>query len=124
MVADKNAKVANLFRFGMQMPMPRSFETVEYYGRGPVENYADRNHCTDLGIYRQSVSEQFYPYIRPQENGTKTDIRWWKMLDAAGNGIEAVAAAPFSALYTIRLNLWMKAGASARDTLRRWKRRI
>ena len=97
MVADKNAKVANLFRFGMQMPMPRSFETVEYYGRGPVENYADRNHCTDLGIYRQSVSEQFYPYIRPQENGTKTDIRWWKMLDAAGNGIEAVAAAPFSA---------------------------
>ena len=97
MVADKNAKVANLFRFGMQMPMPRSFETVEYYGRGPVENYADRNHCTDLGIYRQSVSEQFYPYIRPQENGTKTDICWWKMLDAAGNGIEAVAAAPFSA---------------------------
>ena len=58
MVADKNAKVANLFRFGMQMPMPRSFETVEYYGRGPVENYADRNHCTDLGIiaraYRSS----------------------------------------------------------------------
>jgi beta-galactosidase len=97
MVADKSKKVSEMFRFGMQMPMPRSFETVEYYGRGPVENYADRNHCTDLGIYRQSVSEQFYPYIRPQENGTKTDIRWWKMLDAAGNGIEAVAAAPFSA---------------------------
>lgn len=78
MIADKNAKVANLFRFGVQLPMPRSFETVEYYGRGPVENYIDRNHCSDLGIYRQSVSEQFYPYIRPQENGTKTDIRWWK----------------------------------------------
>ena len=97
MIADKNAKVANLFRFGVQLPMPRSFETVEYYGRGPVENYIDRNHCSDLGIYRQSVSEQFYPYIRPQENGTKTDIRWWKMLDAAGNGIEVVATAPFSA---------------------------
>ena len=97
MIADKSARVANLFRFGMQMPMPRSFGTVEYYGRGPVENYIDRNHCADLGIYRQSVSEQFYPYIRPQENGTKTDIRWWKMLDAAGNGIRVVAAAPFSA---------------------------
>ena len=58
MVADKNAKVANLFRFGMQMPMPRSFETVEYYGRGPVENYADRNHCTDLGIYQMCIRDR------------------------------------------------------------------
>ena len=97
LTADKNAKVSNMFRFGLQMPMPRSFETIEYYGRGPVENYIDRNHCTDLGIYRQSVSEQFYSYIRPQENGTKTDIRWWKMLNRAGNGIEIIAAAPFSA---------------------------
>ena len=97
LTADKNAKVSNMFRFGLQMPMPRSFETVEYYGRGPVENYIDRNHCADLGIYRQSVAEQFYPYIRPQENGTKTDIRWWKMLDQSGNGIKIVAAAPFSA---------------------------
>ena len=61
LTADKNAKVSNMFRFGLQMPMPRSFETVEYYGRGPVENYIDRNHCADLGIYRQSVAEQFYP---------------------------------------------------------------
>lgn len=97
LTADKNAKVANMFRFGMQLPMPRCFETIEYYGRGPVENYIDRNHCTDLGVYRQSVTEQFYPYIRPQENGTKTDIRWWKMLNPAGDGIEVVADAPFSA---------------------------
>ncbi len=97
MTADKGAKVSNMFRFGMQMPMPRSFETVEYYGRGPIENYIDRNHCTDLGIYRQTVDEQFYPYIRPQENGTKSDIRWWNMLDAAGNGLHIVAEAPFSA---------------------------
>ena len=97
MTADKNAKVANMFRFGMQLPMPRSFETIEYYGRGPMENYIDRKYCADLGIYRQSVSEQFYPYIRPQENGTKTDVRWWKMLDAAGNGIKIISAAPFSA---------------------------
>ncbi|WP_300701731.1 glycoside hydrolase family 2 TIM barrel-domain containing protein [Bacteroides sp.] len=97
LTADKDAKVANMFRFGMQMPMPRSFEIVEYYGRGPVENYSDRNHCTDLGIYRQSVAEQFYSYIRPQENGTKTDIRWWKMLSPMGSGIKVVSAAPFSA---------------------------
>ncbi len=97
MTADKDAEVSNLFRFGMQLPMPRDFETVEYYGRGPVENYIDRNHCTDLGIYRQSVSEQFYSYIRPQENGTKTDIRWWKTLNSAGSGIKVVSSNPFSA---------------------------
>uniref|UniRef100_UPI00402754B1 hypothetical protein n=1 Tax=Parabacteroides distasonis TaxID=823 RepID=UPI00402754B1 len=51
----------------------------------------------DLAIYRQTVDEQFYSYIRPQENGTKSDIRWWKMLNEAGNGIEVVASAPFSA---------------------------
>lgn len=97
LTTEKDAKVSNLFRFGMQLQMPRQFETIEYYGRGPIENYIDRNHCTDLGIYRQSVSDQFYPYIRPQENGNKTDIRWWRMLNPAGNGIEIVAAEPFSA---------------------------
>ncbi len=97
MTADKNAKVSPMFRFGMQMQMPKSFETVEYYGRGPIENYSDRNHSTDLGIYRQSVDDQFYSYIRPQETGTKTDIRWWKQLNAGGNGLKVVADAPFSA---------------------------
>ena len=97
MTADKNAKVANMFRFGMQMQMPRSFDQVEYYGRGPVENYIDRTGNADLGIYRQSVAEQFYSYIRPQENGTKSDLRWWKTLNVSGHGIQVVAAKPFSA---------------------------
>ena len=97
MTADKNAKVANMFRFGMQMQMPRSFDQIEYYGRGPVENYIDRKGNADLGIYRQSVAEQFYSYIRPQENGTKSDLRWWKTLNVSGHGIQVVAAEPFSA---------------------------
>ncbi len=97
MTADQQAKVSPMFRFGMQMQMPKSFETIEYYGRGPIENYSDRNHVTDLGLYRQSVDEQFYSYIRPQETGTKTDIRWWKQLNSAGRGLQIVAEAPFSA---------------------------
>lgn len=97
MTTDKNAKVSNLFRFGMQLVMPKSFGRIAYYGRGPVENYSDRKTCADLGIYRQSVDEQFYAYIRPQENGTKSDIRWWQQLDAKGCGLEFVADAPFSA---------------------------
>ena len=96
--ADKGrTDVPNMFRFGMQLPMPREFGSIEYYGRGPIENYADRKNCADLGIYRQSVDEQFYPYIRPQETGTKSDIRWWRVFDAEGNGLEIRAAKPFSA---------------------------
>ncbi len=86
-----------MFRFGMQMPMPRAFETVEYYGRGPIENYQDRKLNAPVGIYRQSVSEQAYPYIRPQETGTRSDIRWWKVLNASGNGLTITAADTFSA---------------------------
>jgi len=97
MTTDKDAKVANMFRFGMQMQMPRSFDKVEYYGRGPIENYIDRKANADLGIYRQSVAEQFYTYIRPQETGTKSDLRWWKTLNMAGRGIQVVASKPFSA---------------------------
>ena len=95
--ADSNANVSDFFRFGMQLPMPKSFENIHYYGRGPIENYADRNHSTNLGIYKQTVTEQYYPYIRPQESGTKTDIRWWKMLNATGTGLQIAAEAPFSA---------------------------
>ena len=95
--ADPEAKVSNMFRFGVQMPMPKSFERIVYYGRGPVENYADRKDSQPLGIYDQSVTDQFYPYIRPQENGTKSDIRWWRIVDASGRGLEVTAEEPFSA---------------------------
>ena len=97
MTADKGRRVSEMFRFGMQLVMPKAFEYVSYYGRGPVENYSNRNHCTDLGIYHQTVDEQFYPYIRPQENGTKTDIRWWTVADVRGIGLQFVGDAPFSA---------------------------
>jgi beta-galactosidase len=97
MTTDKGAKVANMFRFGMQMQMPKVFDRIEYYGRGPVENYIDRNNATFLGIFNQSVAEQFYSYIRPQETGTKTDIRWWKQHSMSNKGLEFVAEAPFSA---------------------------
>lgn len=95
--ADSNAKVADMFRFGVQMPMPAQFDALQYYGRGPIENYSDRNHSTRLGVYNQTVAEQFYPYIRPQETGTKTDIRYWRLLNRAGKGLEFMSDAPFSA---------------------------
>ncbi len=87
----------HLFRFGLQMVMPGSFDRIDYYGRGPIENYADRNFSQKLGRYQQTVKEQYYPYIRPQESGTKTDIRWWKLTDVDGRGLLIRSDAPFSA---------------------------
>lgn len=97
MTADRNAEVSDLFRFGMQMQMPQSYDRVEYYGRGPIENYSDRNHVTDIGLYNQKVSDMHYNYIRPQESGTRTDIRYWRQLNTGGYGLQFVAEAPFSA---------------------------
>jgi beta-galactosidase len=74
-------------RFGMNWILPEGFETIEYYGNGPVENYQDRNYAAPAGIYKQSVAQQFYPYIRPQENGNKTGIRWFKIMNNKGKGL-------------------------------------
>lgn len=97
MTTDKAAEISDMFRFGMQMQMPENLDQINYYGRGPIENYSDRNNVTDLGNYKQTVKEQFYSYIRPQETGTKTDIRWWKQTNKGGNGLMFVSEAPFSA---------------------------
>ena len=86
----------DLFRFGMTMNMAVEFDQLEYYGRGPVENYSDRNSSQFLGVYKSSVADQYYPYIRPQENGNKTDVRWWRVTNADGLGLEFYSDAPLS----------------------------
>ena len=86
----------DLFKFGMTMQMTEDYDRVEFYGRGPVENYSDRNSSQFLGIFKSTVSDQYYPYVRPQENGNKTDVRWWRVLDADGKGLEFYSDAPLS----------------------------
>ena len=97
MSMDAPDSLPNLFRFGLQIPMPAEFERISYYGRGPVENYIDRQGYAGLGIWDQTVSEQYYPYVRPQETGTKTDIRWWNLTAEDGHGIRLTSGEPFSA---------------------------
>ena len=97
MTTDKNAKGSNMFRFGMRAALNKNLSNIQYYGRGPIENYSDRNNSTNIGKYAQTVDEQFYSYIRPQETGTKTDIRWWNQTNKGGNGIQLVGKTPFSA---------------------------
>ncbi len=75
-----------MFRFGMQMAMPADFEHLSYYGRGPVENYSDRKDSQFVGIYESTVTDEFYPYIRPQENGNHTDLRWLQLRTINGRG--------------------------------------
>lgn len=99
MTTDKTAKVSGFFRFGMVMNMPYRMDESEYYGRGPIENYADRKDCMRMGIYRQTADEQFYPYMRPQETGTKSDIVWWKQENTAGRGLVFAGAGDMSALH-------------------------
>lgn len=96
LIADDTTNVPNMFRFGMRMQMPVEMNRSIYYGRGPVENYIDRNNCTFIGEYTQTADQQFYPYIRPQENGNKTDIRWWKQVDKGGVGLEFSASSALS----------------------------
>ncbi|MCM1021641.1 MAG: DUF4981 domain-containing protein [Muribaculum sp.] len=95
--ATAGQEVPNMFRFGMRMQMPKSFNTVEYYGRGPGENYADRQQASNIGHYRQSVESQPYPYILPQETGTHTDLRSWAVINNSGQGLKITADSPFSA---------------------------
>lgn len=91
------AKVSDLFRFGLKIDLAYDMDRSTFYGRGPIENYVDRKSSERIGIYSQTADQQFYPYIRPQETGTKSDIRWWKQTNAQGLGLRFTAAKPFYA---------------------------
>lgn len=77
-------------RLGLSLHLPRACDRVSWYGRGPHENYPDRRESALLGVYEGSVAEQYVPYLKPQENGAKTDVRWIALKDGAGTGLVAV----------------------------------
>lgn len=79
---DADAKdIPPMPRFGVVMLLPYTMDKSEFYGRGPIENYADRKASQNIGLYSLTADEQFFPYVRPQETGSKCDIRWWKQGD-------------------------------------------
>ena len=90
-----------LFRYGMQLQMPKEYNQVKYYGRGPHENYCDRKSSQFLGVYESAVKDQYYPYIRPQESGNHTDVRWFQVTDGqrglefSSNGPMECSALPY-----------------------------
>ncbi len=92
MATTKGADVKEMFRYGMQLQMPKEYDQLRYYGRGPVENYTDRNNSEFIGEYASTVSDQYYPYVRPQESGNHTDVRTFTVYSkATGKGLQFCA---------------------------------
>lgn len=90
----ENKDLTEIPRFGSVIILPVSFDNYRYYGRGPVENYVDRKDAAMLGIYESKVKDQYVPYLRPQENGNKTDVRWLTLTDENGFGLKVEALQP------------------------------
>ncbi|MDE7388664.1 MAG: DUF4981 domain-containing protein [Muribaculaceae bacterium] len=89
--------IPELERYGIQIQMPATMDISTFYGRGPVENYSDRRTAAFLGRYTLTAAEQAYPYIRPQETGTKSDMRYWIQANRGGRGLMVTSSAPFFA---------------------------
>lgn len=83
-----------LMRYGMELELAEAFNQIEFYGKGPRENYIDRNNFANIGLYKQKVADQYWGYVRPQESGNKTQVRYWKVLNNAGKGLEFFSNEP------------------------------
>ncbi|MCE9679460.1 DUF4981 domain-containing protein [Shewanella sp. AS1] len=94
-IAKLEKSLPEMPRFGLKMQLPEGFESVTWYGRGPWENYQDRKSAADLGIYQSRVTDFYTPYIRPQENGNRSDTRWLEITNAAGVGLKLVGEPKF-----------------------------
>lgn len=82
------AKIPELQRMGMTLVMNAGYENMKWFGRGPFENYRDRNTASFVGLYESTVSDQFVPYVRLQETGNKTDVRWMTITGNDGKGLK------------------------------------
>ncbi len=78
-------------RIGMVMQLDKQIDNLQFYGRGPWENYIDRKSASFVGVYQSKVADQYFAYGRPQENGHKTDVRWISLQNQTGMGLKIVA---------------------------------
>ena len=100
-LSDNSSKdIPEMNRYGIRIPMPSQMDISSYYGRGPIENYNDRKSSAFLGEYSQHAKDQAHPYIRPQETGTKSDMRYWIQTNIGGKGLKITSPSPFYASAT------------------------
>ena len=83
-------------KVGLQMELPREFQDMEWFGRGPFENYPDRKTGAKMGIYQTSVEEDYVPYIIPQDYGNRCDVHWFKLSNKEGSGLQVNSDEPFN----------------------------
>lgn len=88
-------KHSDLYKFGNKLVLPEEYKNITYYGKGPFEAYADRQHSAKVRLYNQTITEQYFPYIRPQETGNKLNVRWASLTKSDGSGIKFLSETPF-----------------------------
>jgi beta-galactosidase len=88
---DVDRRLPELLRLGVALVLPAGLEQLEWFGRGPLENYADRHRSSVLARHRSTVTEQYVPYIVPQEHGNHTGVRWLSLCDEQGAGVRFTA---------------------------------
>ena len=89
-------KHSNFYKFGNSLVLPETYKNITFYGKGPFEAYADRQHAAKVGLYKQTIAEQYFPYIRPQETGNKLEVRWATLTKEDGSGIKFIGEKPLS----------------------------
>lgn len=92
LITHADTHIPELMRFGTTIQLPKKYDNFRWYGRGPWENYSDRKHSSFVGIHDGKVADQYFHYIRPQESGNKTDVRWAELTDSEGYGIKVQGA--------------------------------
>ena len=89
-------KHPGFYKFGNRLILPESYKNITFYGKGPFEAYTDRQHAAKVGLYKQTIKEQYFAYLRPQENGNKLETRWVALTKEDGSGIKFLSETPFS----------------------------
>ncbi|MGC1633067.1 MAG: glycoside hydrolase family 2 TIM barrel-domain containing protein [Gelidibacter sp.] len=86
----------DFYKFGNKLVLPETYKNITFYGKGPFEAYTDRQHAAKVGLYKQTIAEQYFAYLRPQENGNKLETRWVSITKDDGSGIKFLSETPFS----------------------------
>ncbi|KVV15733.1 glycoside hydrolase family 2 TIM barrel-domain containing protein [Flavobacterium sp. TAB 87] len=90
-------KHTDFYKFGNKLVLPETYKNITFYGKGPFEAYTDRQHAAKVGLYKQTIAEQYFGYLRPQENGNKLETRWVALTKENGSGLKFISETPFSA---------------------------
>ena len=88
-------KHSDIYKFGNKLVLPETYKNITFYGKGPFEAYTDRQHAAKVGLYKQTIAEQYFAYLRPQENGNKMEVRWASLTKEDGSGIQFLSETPF-----------------------------